>query len=197
MQEYGKTSQLQFRDHFYGVDLNDYFTRSTKKPYTFRLENEVKADGSNMIYLTVVQTDTGEVLVDHVSMDNYYQKTTLDNVLVQQSDADNWVSGQDFYINYIGSQTKNFSAGSFELRIWENGRDNLSESLLASRVTAPICTARGFSTNTCAACGASYVDSYVAALGHIPGDINGDGDVNNKDAARLFQHLSGWEVEIY
>ena len=31
---------------------------------------------------------------------------------------------------------------------------------------------------------------------HIPGDINGDGDVNNKDLTRLFKHLSGYEVEV-
>jgi len=30
----------------------------------------------------------------------------------------------------------------------------------------------------------------------IPGDINGDGKLNNKDASRLFQYLSGWNVEV-
>ncbi len=30
----------------------------------------------------------------------------------------------------------------------------------------------------------------------IPGDINGDGSVNNKDLTRLFQYLSGYEVEV-
>ena len=31
---------------------------------------------------------------------------------------------------------------------------------------------------------------------HIPGDINGDGSVNNKDLTRLFQYLSDWDVEV-
>jgi len=30
----------------------------------------------------------------------------------------------------------------------------------------------------------------------LSGDINGDGKLNNKDASRLFQYLSGWDVEV-
>ncbi|MBO4733706.1 MAG: dockerin type I repeat-containing protein, partial [Clostridia bacterium] len=31
---------------------------------------------------------------------------------------------------------------------------------------------------------------------HIPGDINGDAELNNKDLTRLFQYLSDWNVEV-
>ena len=31
---------------------------------------------------------------------------------------------------------------------------------------------------------------------YVPGDINDDGEVNNKDITRLFQYLSGWDVEV-
>ena len=36
-------------------------------------------------------------------------------------------------------------------------------------VTDPTCTSKGFTTHTCSECSASYVDSYVDALGHIEG----------------------------
>ena len=31
---------------------------------------------------------------------------------------------------------------------------------------------------------------------HMPGDITNDERVNNKDLVRLFQYLSGWDVEV-
>ena len=35
-----------------------------------------------------------------------------------------------------------------------------------TKVTAPTCTAQGYTTHTCTACGDSYKDTYTAALGH-------------------------------
>ncbi len=40
----------------------------------------------------------------------------------------------------------------------------------ASTVTAPTCTAQGYTTHTCSACGDSYKDSYTTALGHEESD---------------------------
>lgn len=36
----------------------------------------------------------------------------------------------------------------------------------------------------------------VQILDHIPGDISGDGSVNNKDLSLLFQYLSDWNVKV-
>ena len=40
-------------------------------------------------------------------------------------------------------------------------------------------------------------DGKVTVSAHIPGDINGDGKVNNKDLTRLAQYLAGKNVVIY
>ena len=37
-------------------------------------------------------------------------------------------------------------------------------------VTAPTCTAQGYTTHTCSVCDDSYVDTYVDATGHTPGE---------------------------
>ena len=41
------------------------------------------------------------------------------------------------------------------------------------------------------------VDGAITVVKCQPGDINGDQKVNNKDFTRLFQYLSGWDVEVY
>ena len=43
--------------------------------------------------------------------------------------------------------------------------------------------------DTCEGCG-------LSRKAHLPGDVNGDGTVNNKDLGLLRQYLNKWEVTI-
>lgn len=42
----------------------------------------------------------------------------------------------------------------------------------------------------------AVIDGIITVIEYIPGDINGDGEVNNKDITRLFQYLSDWDVSV-
>jgi hypothetical protein len=80
---------------------------------------------------------------------------------------------------------------------------------------APSCTSEGKKHMVCSVCGEFIEELAIAVLGHIdlnrdgkcdrcgkegvvthlPGDINGDGVVNNKDLNRLMKKLAGENVE--
>ena len=40
------------------------------------------------------------------------------------------------------------------------------------------------------------VNGKITVSSHVPGDISGDGELNNKDLTRLFRYLSGYPVEV-
>ncbi len=42
----------------------------------------------------------------------------------------------------------------------------------------------------------NYVNGAITVSSHIPGDINGDGKVNNQDGTFLLRHLAGWNVNV-
>lgn len=46
----------------------------------------------------------------------------------------------------------------------------------------------------CAVCGAVRVDKDPSAT---PGDVNGDGEVNNRDLVLMVRYLNGWKVQIH
>ena len=130
---------------------------------TFRLENVIDANGNNMIYLTIIDADSQEVVLNKSPMNSCYEY--VDSELIWKSSS-NYLNGIDLFINYIGNYNTRFQAGSFDLKIWENGIDGGDGDYFTDKVTKPTCTARGYTTHTCTCCGYSYKDTYVKANGH-------------------------------
>lgn len=156
--------------NYYGTKLADLFQPSYGKTYTYRLENVISGDGNNRIYLTVIETETGECCLDRVPMDDYYYFGGWMDQTAFISEENNWLSGKDIHINYFGTGTQGFKTGTFDLRIWENGKDGGVESYFVSKVTDPTCESGGYTTHTCSRCGYSYQSDYLEAADHSFGD---------------------------
>lgn len=152
--------------NYYGTKLHELFPFAYEKTYTFRLENEVSADGSNRIYLSATETQTGEACLERIPMDDYYYYGGWMDSTVLRSTESTWLSGKNIHINYFGTGISGFDADTFELRIWENGVDNGPESHWAATRYEPTCTAEGYTIRTCGKCGLTERVDVTPALGH-------------------------------
>ena len=164
MDKYGLTSSYGRRVYEYGTPLNSLFTYSRTKIYTFHLENVIDKNGINMIWVTVYD-DQGQQIME-APMNDYYLREPWEKQRILQDTDHSGISGQDFLINYIGTKTSAFSADYFELFIWENGVDGGNTDSFVNKVTKPTCTAKGYTTRTCAHCGYSYKTDYVDKKAH-------------------------------
>ena len=172
VEECNLSNNRQHITHGYGTNFRDLFSYSPSKLHTFRYENKVNPDGSNMIYLTVIKTETGEILAEKIPMDDYYryEHWLPKEGYVLLDESNDWVNGKDLYINYLGNQDFPLSANYFDLYIWENGRDAEDISYFEKTAsTSATCTEKGSVTYTCALCNYSYSES-VDPTGHSFGE---------------------------
>jgi len=123
--------------HNYGIALADHGIDWTEL-HTYRLENRIATDGSNMIYLLVDGKEIGP-------MNHYFIGTK------NQNTTSNWLSGKDFVFPYMGTDTHGFTNASIDyIQVFESHTHSYSAS-----VTFPTCTEQGYTTYTCE-CGDFY-----------------------------------------
>lgn len=91
----------------YGVLLSDHGIDDTVE-HTYRLENWISDDGSNMVYLKVDGVTLG-------AMNNYYVGGT------SQGTTSNWVNGKDFVFNYVGTPQHPVGTNLSYLQVWSRG----------------------------------------------------------------------------
>ena len=166
VKKYSLPVDTNYIDYKCGTYLDQYLSYAPSKIYTFRLENKVNSDGSNTVYLTVSNTETGEILAENVPLDDlyYYERWVKEEKPV--SSTSGWLSGVDLRINYFGKQSVVFTPKYFDLWIWENGEEGGSGTYYEGKVTKPTCTTQGYTTYTCSCCGYSYKGDKVKATGH-------------------------------
>ncbi|MBQ5327833.1 MAG: leucine-rich repeat protein [Oscillospiraceae bacterium] len=108
--------------HNYGIALEDHGIDGSA-PHTYRLENRIEENGSNMIYLFVDGKEIG-------ALNNYYVGTT------DKKTTSDWLSGKDFVLPYMGTDTHGFSNAKIEyVEVWENGKHLLNSAPLTTFTT--------------------------------------------------------------
>ena len=158
-------------DDYYGTAFPEVYDKEKSSLHTFCFENVVNSDGSNMIYLTVTNIKKDKIILEKLPMDDYYKEIVANGSSPEfKNDSNNWISGKDIIINYLGNESVRLDMKEFDLRIWENGKDSEPESYFSDKTTKPTCEAKGYVTHTCSLCGYSYKDNYTAALGHNFGE---------------------------
>lgn len=92
----------------YGLDLASYGVDGTKD-HVYRMTNQLNADGSNMVYLSVDGKELG-------AMDNYYVAGTA------QGTKSNWLSGKDFTFSYLGTDQHPLDECTIDyIQVWGKG----------------------------------------------------------------------------
>ncbi len=158
----------------YGIKLSDSFVFSPETTYKITVENIILENGTNMPHISVSDIDKDEILIESVPMSNRYRSSENGSAVYKfnfRESGNNYLSGKDFIINYLGSQVYRFSADDFEIKIWENGKDSEPENYFKKgKTTKPTCTEKGYTTYTCSLCGYNKKDNYKDALGHTLGE---------------------------
>lgn len=90
----------------------------------------------------------------------------------------------------VNFTTPNATFATLTFQVSESAQDNAVANLTISHDPEDIYNI-GYENITL-----NVVNGSVTVFPCKPGDINGDGKVNNKDASLLMQHLAGWEVSV-
>lgn len=104
--------------------------------------------------------------------------------LVTKHTVGDWISNANEHWHYCTECEQDVDKAAHTASDWIVDTDATAETA-------------GHKHKECTVCG--YVmeeEDIPVILTHIPGDINNDGKVNNKDLTRLFQYLSKWNVEV-
>jgi len=161
----------------YGIN-NSEMSAFMSGNHTFRLENRISADGSNMVYLVIDDIEIG-------AMNNYFNATT------DKGTTNDWLNGQDLTFQFFGMGTNHYvkSWKPEYLQIWVYGTEH-QHAFAVTEVTDANCSSTGSITYTCS-CGETKTEAGTELGDHEYGDWQTvDGELR-----RYCKHCNGYETD--
>ena len=107
-------------------------------------------------------------------------------------------SGPDTYSNKVSFQyagTSNITGDGALVSFTFTVKDGAAEGLAEITVLPEAGTVFHYDGKTEVDLELTPVNGGIEIVEYVKGDANGDGKVNNRDAARILQYLAGWDVE--
>ncbi|MBQ2997322.1 MAG: hypothetical protein IJE22_08855 [Oscillibacter sp.] len=143
-----------YDSHYVGAEILGRFKYSSKRLYTYQLENIIAEDGSNMIWLSVFDHTLGRRVFGPTALDTHWRKSKgeTDHTLVGTGST--MVSGENIIINYIGNKSVRITDPTtapvtLDLRIYTNGTDDvLNWEDAAPTIEGKVTGHSGMSVNT-------------------------------------------------
>ncbi len=100
--------------HNHGISLKTHGISLSDGPHTYRLENRIAKDGTNMVYLSVDGKEIG-------SLTNLFLNSTFNK------EGEMWLCGKDLSMPYLGTTNAPISGCTVRsLRVWEDASLPLS-----------------------------------------------------------------------
>ena len=125
--DYDSYGEVTATTHLYAASTSALYKHHSGNVYTYRLENVIAEDGSNMIYLSIHNDSKGRMEAEQIPLTDHYAKFSKNGSYELQDTGNDWVSGQDILINYIGSQTAGLPNAVLSLSIWEYGQEDAED----------------------------------------------------------------------
>ena len=157
--------------------------------------HEVLAGGTIKVTVSIKENPGVASLILKVAYDN--SLLTLTNVEYNSAIGGQTVNPSDlnspvtlYWINAFGNMSDDVVFATLTFKVNENAMAGASSNIVVSYNSDDIYNINEVNIPL------DIQNGTVTIIDYVPGDINGDGILNNKDVTRLMQYCANWDVEV-
>lgn len=177
------------------INLFTVFVFASSSALTLRVSDVSGKPGEEVQVPVVLSNNTGIASLKFKVM--YDQYLTLTNVVFDSAFGVYVTSPKPYtnpqtisMISPLSDVTANGTFATLTFKISEDAPDNYNANVCITYAANDVFDGEYNNIEL------TVIDGIVKVYHGLPGDINGDGSVDNKDAIILFRYVAGWDVDV-